>query len=98
MGDYMLASSLKHAAHSGMLELVELVARLGQELSEGEIIQLANTSNRDFSEEIYFDVIRKKQPHCLRQVLRVGQCLFMQPETVRNGSSFRRNDWSGFSD
>ena len=39
---------------------MELVARLGQALSEGEIIQLANISNRDFSEDIYFDVIRKK--------------------------------------
>ena len=60
VGDYMLATSLKHAAWSGKVELVELVARLGQELSEGEIIQLSNISNEDFSEEIYFQVIRKK--------------------------------------
>ena len=39
---------------------MDLVARLGQNLSEGEIVQLANTSNTYFSEEIYFDVIRKK--------------------------------------
>ena len=60
VGDYMLATSLKHAAWSGNVELVELVARLGQELSEGEIIQLSNISNEDFSEDIYFNVIRKK--------------------------------------
>lgn len=48
VGDYMLATSLWHAAHTGKVELVELVARLGQALSEGEIIQLANISNRDF--------------------------------------------------
>lgn len=60
VGDYMLATSLKHAAHTGILELVELVARLGQDLSEGEIIQLENTSNQNFSEEVYFNVIRKK--------------------------------------
>lgn len=60
VGDYMLATSLRHAACTKHIELVELVARLGQDLSEGEIIQLVNTSNRDFSEEIYFDVIRKK--------------------------------------
>ncbi len=60
VGDYMLATSLKHAAWSGNVALVELVARLGQELSEGEIIQLSNTSNKSFSEDIYFDVIRKK--------------------------------------
>ena len=60
VGDYMLATSLRHASYTNHIELVGLVARLGQDLSEGEIIQLVNISNRDFSEEIYFDVIRKK--------------------------------------
>ena len=60
VGDYMLATSLRHAAITRHLELVELVSRLGQDLSEGEIIQLANTSNQDFSEDIYFNVIKKK--------------------------------------
>ena len=60
VGDYMLATSLRHAAYTKEIELVDLVARLGQNLSEGEIVQLANTSNTYFSEEIYFDVIRKK--------------------------------------
>ena len=60
VGDYMLATSLRHAAYTQEIELVDLVARLGQNLSEGEIVQLASTNNRSFSEEIYFDVIRKK--------------------------------------
>ena len=60
VGDYMLATSLKHAALTGKVELVELVATLGQELSEGEILQLGNIGKEDFSEEAYFDVIRKK--------------------------------------
>lgn len=60
VGDYLLATSLKHAAATGRVDLVNLVSHLGQDLSEGEIIQLANINNRDFSEEIYFDVIRKK--------------------------------------
>ena len=60
VGDYMLATSLRHAAYTQEIELVDLVARLGQNLSEGEIVQLASTNNRSFSEEVYFDVIRKK--------------------------------------
>lgn len=60
VGDYMLATSLKHSACTESLRLVDLVARLGQQLSEGEIIQLANISATDFSEEVYYDVIRKK--------------------------------------
>ena len=41
VGDYMLATSLKHASHTGMIRIVELVACLGQDLSEGEILPRA---------------------------------------------------------
>ena len=60
VGDYLLATSLTNAALTADVQLVELVSRLGQALSEGEIIQLSNTNAPDFSEDVYFDVIRKK--------------------------------------
>ena len=60
VGDYLLATSLVRAAMTSNVHLVELVGKLGQELSEGEIIQLSNTNASDFREDIYFDVIRKK--------------------------------------
>ena len=60
VGDYLLATSLTNAALTADVQLVELVSRLGQALSEGEIIQLSNTNASDFSEYVYFDVIRKK--------------------------------------
>ena len=60
VGDYLLATSLTNAAMTGDVKLVELVGRLGQELSEGEIIQLNNTNASDFSEDVYFEVIKKK--------------------------------------
>lgn len=72
VGDYMLATSLKHSALTGHLDIVEQIATLGQDLSEGEIIQLANTSNKDFSEEVYFDVIRKKTAALFRVCASVG--------------------------
>lgn len=60
VGDFMLATSLKHSAITNDIRIVELVARLGQNLAEGEIIQLTNINASEFSEEIYYDVIRKK--------------------------------------
>ena len=60
VGDYMLATSLKHSAMTGSIRIVNLVARLGQNLAEGEIIQLTNINASEFSEEVYYDVIRKK--------------------------------------
>ena len=60
VGDYMLATSLKHSAMTGSIRIVDLMARLGQNLAEGEIIQLTNINASEFSEEVYYDVIRKK--------------------------------------
>lgn len=60
VGDFLLATSLTNAALTDDISLVKLVSHLGQKLSEGEIIQLSNTNASDFSEEIYFDVIKKK--------------------------------------
>ena len=60
VGDYMLATSLKHSAMTGSIRIVDLVARLGQNLAEGEIIQLTNINASEFSEEVYYDVISKK--------------------------------------
>ena len=60
VGDFLLATSLTNAALTENISLVKLVSCLGQKLSEGEIIQLSNTNASDFSEEVYFDVIKKK--------------------------------------
>ena len=59
-GDYLLATSLVHAEQTNNYEIIRLVSSLGQKLAEGELLQLSNVSNHSFSEEVYFDVIRKK--------------------------------------
>ena len=60
VGDYLLATSLVQVGKTHNYAIIEVVSRLGQNLSEGELLQLSNVSNLQFSEEIYFDVIRKK--------------------------------------
>jgi octaprenyl-diphosphate synthase len=59
-GDFLLATSLVHAGKTMSHEILEVISCLGQDLAEGELLQLSNVSNPQFSEEIYFDVIRKK--------------------------------------
>ena len=72
VGDYLLATSLANAALSADIRLVDLVAHLGQTLSEGEIIQLSNTNASDFSEEVYFEVIRKKTAALFASAAKAG--------------------------
>lgn len=59
-GDYLLATSLVHAELTNSHRIIRLVSALGQDLADGELLQLSNVSNHGFSEEVYFDVIRKK--------------------------------------
>ncbi|WP_321439140.1 polyprenyl synthetase family protein [uncultured Bacteroides sp.] len=60
VGDYLLATCLIQAAFSRNHEVITVVSRLGQDLSEGELLQLSNVSNTEILESVYFDVIRKK--------------------------------------
>lgn len=60
VGDFLLATSLVHAGKTMSHEIISVVSCLGQDLADGELLQLSNVSNPHFSEEIYFDVIRKK--------------------------------------
>ena len=60
VGDFLLATSLVHAERTRNHDIIGVVACLGQDLAEGEILQLSNVSNREYSETISFDVIRKK--------------------------------------
>ena len=59
-GDFLLASALAQVSLTRHHDIVDVVASLGQELAEGELLQLSNVSNPDFSEQVYFDVISKK--------------------------------------
>ena len=58
-GDYLLATCLKYISMTD-LQSVELVSQLGQMLSKGELLQLYNTTCKDFSEAAYYAVIRQK--------------------------------------
>lgn len=59
-GDYLLATALLQAASTRHLDIIDLISALGRELAEGELLQLSNVQNQQFSEEVYFEVIRKK--------------------------------------
>lgn len=59
-GDYLLATALVEVGLTRNHDIIDIVSCLGQDLADGELLQLSNVSNLHFSEDIYFDVIRKK--------------------------------------
>ena len=60
VGDYILSTALFHVSKTGNRRIVENLSQLGRTLAAGEILQLSNGQNPDFSEQVYYDVIHKK--------------------------------------
>ena len=59
-GDYLLATALVQVALTRNHDIIDVVSALGQDLADGELLQLSNVGNTDFSEAVYFEIIRKK--------------------------------------
>lgn len=59
-GDFILATSLLHSVKTGNLRIIGIVSSLGQTLAEGEILQIENIGSTDFSEDVYYEVVKKK--------------------------------------
>ena len=60
VGDYLLSRGLLLAVDKGEFDLLRIVSTAVREMSEGEMLQLEKSRNMNFSEEVYFDIIRKK--------------------------------------
>ncbi|HRF78542.1 MAG TPA: polyprenyl synthetase family protein [Flavobacteriales bacterium] len=60
VGDYLLSRGLLLAIDKGEFDLLRIVSHAVREMSEGELLQLEKSRGLNFSEEVYFDIIRKK--------------------------------------
>lgn len=92
VGDYILSTALLHVAMTGNNTIVKYLAELGRTLSNGEILQLTNISNDDFSEDIYFQVIRQKTAALFEACCSVGALSAgASEESVADAMQFGQN-------
>lgn len=60
VGDYLLSQALNVASKTNSLEIIKSICSVGKELTDGELIQLYNSQNRTFDENVYYNIIKKK--------------------------------------
>jgi octaprenyl-diphosphate synthase len=60
VGDYLLSRGLLVALDNGAYDLLQIMSRAVRDMSEGELLQIEKARRLDISEEVYFDIIRKK--------------------------------------
>jgi octaprenyl-diphosphate synthase len=60
VGDYLLSRGLLLALDKGAYDILQIMSRAVRDMSEGELLQIEKARRLDITEEIYFDIIRKK--------------------------------------
>ena len=92
VGDYILSTSLLHVSLTHNEIIVQRLARLGQTLSNGEILQLTNTSQDGLSEDIYYQVIERKTAALFEACAAIGAISAGQdPDDVEAAVKFGQN-------
>lgn len=60
VGDYLLSRGLLVALDHGANDILQIMSRAVRDMSEGELLQIEKARKLDITEDIYFDIIRKK--------------------------------------
>ncbi len=71
-GDYLLAKGLLLSVETQNPHLLEFVSKATRDMSEGELLQIEKARKLDISEEVYFEIIKKKTASLLASCFATG--------------------------
>lgn len=92
VGDYLLSTALLHVAYTNNETIIQNLAELGRTLARGEILQLSNIQNTEISEEVYYEVIKKKTAALFESCAAIGALSAGAPaEEVERARLFGQN-------
>ena len=92
VGDYILSTALLNVSLTRNDTIIRYLAELGRTLSDGEILQLSNIQRVDFSEEVYYDVIKQKTAALFEACAAIGALSAGAPdEEVKRAKRFGQN-------
>ena len=81
-GDFLLSRGMLLALQNKEFELLEIVSEAVKEMSEGELLQLEKARRLDISEEIYFEIIRKKTASLMASCFAAGAASAVDDKTI----------------
>jgi octaprenyl-diphosphate synthase len=80
VGDYLLARALSISAGTGRLRVVQILAELTENMSQGEVHQLMRKGEIDLKEDEYLEVIRRKTAMLFEAACRVSAIIADAPQ------------------
>jgi octaprenyl-diphosphate synthase len=72
VGDYLLSKGLLISIDNEEFALLKIISESVRQMSEGELLQIEKARRLDITEEIYFDIIRKKTASLIASCCAIG--------------------------
>ena len=83
VGDHILSTALLSVCKSGRVDIITHLSRLGQTLSDGEILQLTSNQQQLISEQEYYNIIRQKTAALFKACATMGALSVNAGEQLR---------------
>ena len=74
VGDYLLSKGLLLSIDNGDFDLLKIISVAVREMSEGELLQIEKARRLDITEEVYYEIIRKKTATLIAACCSLGAC------------------------
>ena len=89
VGDFLLSRGLLLAVEKEEFKILKIVSKAVKEMSEGELLQIEKTRKLDITEEIYYEIIKKKTATLISACCESGaQASNASQEDVKKMSDF----------
>ena len=89
VGDYLLSRGLLLSVENEDYDLLKIVSTAVQNMSEGELLQIEKARRLDITEDIYYDVIRRKTASLISSCCEIGAAsVDAEPEAVARMQQF----------
>lgn len=72
VGDYILARGLQLQLEHQKYNFLHLISRAVQDMAEGEILQMKKSRKLDITDDVYFEIIRKKTASLIATSMAIG--------------------------
>ena len=92
VGDFLLSKGLLLSLDNDEFGLLKIVSEATREMSEGELLQIEKARKLDISEDIYFEIIRKKTASLIASCCAAGaESVKAEPELIKKMKTFGEN-------
>jgi len=92
VGDFFLSKGLSLSLDTDQIDVLKVVSNAVTEMSEGELIQIEKSRKLDITEEVYYDIIRKKTATLIAACTKAGALsVNANEEQISNMASFGEN-------